>query len=251
MSSASGSPLSETNAVYARIACAIGERIATGQIKEGALLPKEVALQAEFGASRQAVREALKVLGAKRMISARKRAGTSVSPRSDWDLLDADVLSWHTPGSLPDTVLRDLVELRRVIEPLAATLAARRADAKALAKIGAALDDMRRGVADRTMFFKADIAFHLSIFEASGNGLVRQLSAILAPLLRISFDLQMKVHEPLSQGYAAHAAVFHAIKSGDAVTASAAMNRLLDRASTELFRAKAPQGVVPGPDSGV
>ena len=228
MSSASGSPLSETNAVYARIACAIGERIATGQIKEGALLPKEVALQAEFGASRQAVREALKVLGAKRMISARKRAGTSVSPRSDWDLLDADVLSWHTPGSLPDTVLRDLVELRRVIEPLAATLAARRADAKALAKIGAALDDMRRGVADRTMFFKADIAF-----------------------LRISFDLQMKVHEPLSQGYAAHAAVFHAIKSGDAVTASAAMNRLLDRASTELFRAKAPQGVVPGPDSGV
>ena len=232
------SPLSESNAVYARIAREIGQRIANGQIPEGAFLPKEIELQEEFQASRQAVREALKVLGARGMITARKRAGTSVSPREDWDLLNPDVLSWHSPGSLPAIVLRDLVELRRVIEPFAATLAAQRGDAKALAKIEAALADMREGTVDPNLFYKADIAFHLSIFEASDNCLVRQLSTILAPLLRISFDLQKEVHSPFLQGYEAHAAVFFAIQAGNGAAANAAMNRLLDQASTEVYRSR-------------
>ena len=238
MDAATMSPLSATNAVFARIARDIGRRIASGQIPEGAVLPKEVALQEEFGVSRQAVREALKVLGEKGMITARKRAGTFVSARAGWNLLDPDVLSWHSAGSLPDTVLRDLVELRRAIEPLAVTLAAQRADDAALAKIGAALEGMRVGAGDQTQFYKADIAFHLSIFDASGNSLIRQLSTILAPLLRISFDLQMEAHENLLEGYEAHAAVFHAIEAGDGAAASAAMGCLLDRSVTEIYRSK-------------
>ncbi len=233
------SPLAATNAVFARIARDIGQQIANGLIPEGAFLPKETELQEEFGASRQAVREALKVLGAKGMIIARKRAGTSVSPRTDWNLLDPDVLSWHAPRSLPDNVLRDLVGLRRVIEPFAVTLAAQNADAASLDKIGTALEEMRVGTVDRDLFYNADIAFHLSIFEASGNSLVQRLSTIIAPLLMKSFDLQKEAHEDLWQGYEAHAAVFDAIKSGDGLTASAAMDVLLDRSTTEVYRSKA------------
>jgi DNA-binding FadR family transcriptional regulator len=240
MSAIDGSLLSATTAVYARIARDIGQRIANGQILEGAFLPKEVELQVEFQASRQAVREALKVLGGKGMITARKRAGTSVSPRREWNLLDPDVLSWHAAGSLPDEVLRDLVELRRVIEPLAVTLTVQRADAKAKAKIKDALDEMREGTNDRNLFYKADIAFHMSIYEASDNCLVRQLSTIIAPLLQISFERQKEVHEPLEQGYEAHAAVFRAIEAGDSAAASEAMNHLLDRAITEIYRSKDP-----------
>ena len=79
-------------AVHARIAHEIGRRIAGGDIGEGELIPRETELQEEFSASRQAVREALKVLGAKGMIEARKRAGTFVRPRTSWHLLDPDVL---------------------------------------------------------------------------------------------------------------------------------------------------------------
>lgn len=239
MANGSGSPLDATSAVFARIARDIGQRIASGQIPEGAFLPKEVQLQDEFGASRQAVREALKVLGAKGMIIARKRAGTSVSPREDWNLLDPDVLSWHTPRSLPDKILHDLVSLRRVIEPFAVTVAVQNADAASLAKIGNALAEMREGTRDRDLFYKADIAFHLAIFEASGNSLVQRLSTIIAPLLMKSFDLQKEAHEDLWQGYEAHAAVFDAIKSGDSLAASAAMDVLLDRSTTEVYRSKA------------
>lgn len=240
MSANDASLRSATTAVYARIARDIGQKIANGQILEGAFLPKEIELQVEFQASRQAVREALKFLAGRGMITARKRAGTSVNPRKDWDLLDSCVLSWHAAVSIPDEVLRDLVELRRVIEPLAITLTIQRADPKALVKIKNALDEMRIGITDRNLFYKADIAFHMSIYEASNNSLVRQLSTTIAQLLRISFERQKEAHEPLEQGYQTHAAVFRAIEAGDSAVACDAMHQLLDRAVTEIYRSKAP-----------
>jgi DNA-binding FadR family transcriptional regulator len=78
----------------------LGRAIAGGQFAEGMLLPTESELQERFGASRQTVREAIKVLAAKGMVRARKRAGTSVQPRANWNLLDPDVLHWHPRGAL-------------------------------------------------------------------------------------------------------------------------------------------------------
>lgn len=159
-------------ALHARIAHEIGRRIASGRIAEGELLPRESELQEEFAAGRQAVREALKVLGAKGMILARRRAGTFVRPRSSWNLLDPDVLAWHPPHALPERVLRDLVELRRLIEPSAAALAAERASSEDMERIEAALVRMREGLDEPQNFYRADIEFHMAIFAASGNSLV-------------------------------------------------------------------------------
>jgi len=216
----------------------IGRRIANEQIAVGAYLPKEIELQEEFSASRQAVREALKVLGAKGMILARKRAGTIVCPRHQWDMLDSEVLAWHNPRSLPEYVLRDLVELRRAIEPMAARLAAARGDKFALKQVRDALDRMRTGKnsGEPMDFYSADIDFHLAVFEASGNDLVRRISTILSPLLRASFELQNLAHEPFDKGYAAHAAVYDAINVGNSQAAADAMEQLLDQARTEVFR---------------
>ena len=97
------------------------------------------------------MREALKVLAAKGLVASRRRTGTSVLPRASWNLLDPDVLAWHTPESIRKEFLDDLIELRRVIEPAAAALAARRVDPERLGRIKAALDGMRDNVDDDTV----------------------------------------------------------------------------------------------------
>ncbi|WP_380058043.1 FadR/GntR family transcriptional regulator [Falsihalocynthiibacter sp. SS001] len=221
--------------VFERISDALGTRIAQGEIKEGEPLPKETELQDEFAAGRQAVREALKVLATKGLIRARKRAGTFVCPRDDWDMLDARVLSWHRPEDLPLYVLRDLVDLRRAVEPRAASLAAERADPASLAKLETALSRMHAELDDKTAFYAADIDFHLAIFEASGNTLIQRLSSILTPLLKASFALQEQHHSSLKEGYEAHIEVLEAIKRNDGSSA-AAMEELLNRATTEIYR---------------
>lgn len=222
-------------ATHARIAHEVGRRIASGEIPEGELIPREIELQTEFSASRQVVREALKVLGAKGMIVARKRAGTTVRPRSDWNLLDPDVLAWHPPNALPESVLRDLTEIRRLIEPSAAAFAAERAEPEAIDQIGAALARMKAGIQDPELFYNADIDFHLAIFAASGNSLVDRMSTILRPLLEASFRLQRKTNMSFNQGFNVHAEVFRAIQDRDAPRARLTMERLLDRAVSEVF----------------
>src|SRR5207244_4849669 len=113
-------------ALHGRVAHEIGRRIVSGAIAEGSLLPRESELAAEHQVSRQAIREALKVLAAKGLVASRRRAGTRVRARAFWNLLDPNVLAWHPAGNVDPTFLNDLVELRQLIEPAAAELAARR-----------------------------------------------------------------------------------------------------------------------------
>lgn len=229
-------------ALHARIAHEIGRRIAGGVIPEGALLPRETELQEEFSASRQAVREALKVLSAKGMIHARKRAGTFVQGRETWNLLDPDVLAWHPAHGLPERVLSDLVEMRRLIEPAAARFAALRGDTEAVARIGTMLTRMRAAIEDPEHFYEADIGFHLAIFAASGNSLIDRMSTILRPLLEASFRLQRETNRSFSEGFDVHAAVYEAIAARDGDRAMKAMESLLDRAITEVFVEDDPAG---------
>jgi GntR family transcriptional regulator, galactonate operon transcriptional repressor len=180
-------------ALHGQVAHSIGRRIVEGSIKENTFLPREAELATQFGVSRQAVREALKVLAAKGLVASRRRTGTSVLPRSSWNLLDPDVLAWHPPERVPPDFLKDLVELRRLIEPAAAERAATRATAEEIAALGTALDAMRATVDDRAAFIEADVEFHALVSAASGNVLFDRLSAMYAPLLGASFALQGRI----------------------------------------------------------
>ena len=136
--------------VHGTIVLAIGEDIVRGTIKPGERLPQEAALIERFRASRTAIREAMKVLAAKGLVRARQRAGTKVRPRAEWDLLDADVLSWHDPDTINDTLVGDLVELRQFLEPKAARLAAQRATEEDIETMQAAHEKMAGAAADPT-----------------------------------------------------------------------------------------------------
>src|SRR5438876_7310314 len=124
--------------LHDRVVHAIGRKILHGDLPPGALLPAEP----ELGASRTVVREAVKVLAAKGLVESRPKTGTRVRPRNAWNLLDPDVLAWQHDGAVDAALLRTLTEVRRIIEPAAAELAAARADARDIVALERALQQM-------------------------------------------------------------------------------------------------------------
>lgn len=233
--------------LHGQVAHEIGRRIVSGSIGEGDFLPREAELSEQFSVSRQAVREALKVLAAKGLVKSRRRTGTLVTPRGSWNLLDPDVLEWHPRGALTPEFLSDLVELRRLIEPAAAAYAASRGLPDKIAAIGAALDEMRRADTASDAFFSADARFHVAIFAASGNTLIDRLSTILGPVMRVSFPIHYHgaaalvgstdgIRAVVDSSIAVHAAVYDAIVRGDAEGARQAMESLLAMVSSEVVK---------------
>jgi DNA-binding FadR family transcriptional regulator len=220
--------------LHGRVVHDIGARIVGGQIPPGDTLPSEGELAETYGASRSAIREAVKVLAAKGLVEPRRRSGTRVRPREAWNLLDPDILGWHSPEALVPTFRRDLVELRWAIEPAAAELAARRSQPEDRALIQEALDEMEKAGEDPNAFYSADVRFHLAVFAASRNALIERLSTILGPLLTMSFQAQARRNRAFPLAVGDHRAVYESIAAGDARAARKAMQFIMNQSAREL-----------------
>lgn len=222
--------------VHGHLVEVIGQRIVGAVLPPGSVLPREAELMDEFRASRTAVREAIKVLAAKGLVESRQRLGMRVKAQDDWNLLDPDVLAWYAAAGPSPVLVAQMVELRRMIEPAAARLAAGRRSEAELAAIEAAYRAMEGGLDDTTAYYRADLAFHRAIFRASGNPFVDRLGAIVAVILEVSFRLQRRSLIPASAGLALHAPVLQAIRKGDAPAAESAMQAIIEAARQELSR---------------
>lgn len=224
-----------TGGIHAQVAHDIGRRVVSGEIAEGSFLPREAELAEQFSASRQAVREALKVLAAKGLVFSRRRTGTRVLPRSSWNLLDPDVLAWHSPEALAARLLNDLDEVRRLIEPAAAAFAASRANPESIDAISAALNEMRQTIAQEE-FHQADVQFHAAVFAASGNQVISRLGDLLGPLLQASFRIQDAATDDTywERVVPLHEAVFDAIMARDPAKARRCMEEMLDVAAGHI-----------------
>jgi len=225
--------LYSSTGLHGKVAHHIGRQIVSGEIAPGAYLPRESELSEQFSVSRQAVREGLKVLAAKGLVSSRRRAGTSVTPRTMWNLLDPDVLNWYGTSTLPPDFQRELFELRGFVEPAAAGLAAERADQGGTARIGAAIAAMRKTIGDPEAFQAAIVECHMAIFAASGNSLIERLSMIIGPMLAMSFRALPPPFpdEDYMIGIRTLTPVYDAILGGDPVAARIAMERHLAEAA--------------------
>src|SRR5215475_2628274 len=138
--------------LHGQIVHTIGKQILRGDLRPGDPIP----VPHDLPASRTAVREAIKVLAAKGLVEARPKTGTRVRSREAWNLLDPDVLAWRQDGAPPLRFVRSVTELRSIIEPAAASLAATRASSTDLAAIDRAYQDMEAAVpADRPMHVEA------------------------------------------------------------------------------------------------
>ena len=220
--------------LHDRVVHAIGRKILGGELPPGALLPAEP----ELGASRTVLREAIKVLTAKGLVEARPKIGTRVRPRDAWNLLDPDVLAWQQRGAGSPSLLRALTEVRRIIEPAAAELAASRADASDLAALGEALEGMERTAHARNgnvePFVQADMRFHLAILHACRNELLEQMSRVVYSALLVSFRATSSLPGRARGSLPGHRAIFDAIRARDPRGAAAAMRLLVQATAREI-----------------
>jgi GntR family galactonate operon transcriptional repressor len=210
----------------------LAQRILTGQLAEGATLDI-TALQAEFAVSLTVLREALRVLAAKGMVDARPKRGTFVRPRADWSLLDGDVLRWQFARQTRPSLLEDLHELRSIMEPGAASLAAARATTEDLAALDAALDDMAAAGSDPAAAVAADLAFHRALLAATHNELVLRMEILIETGLA---ERDRMVHGAAGprDPVPSHRAVVEAIRRHHPAQAARAMGKLLDQAIEDV-----------------
>ncbi|WP_145808274.1 FadR/GntR family transcriptional regulator [Kribbella amoyensis] len=219
-----------------RLVTSLGTSIVTGRLDPDANLDT-VALEAQFGVSRTAVREALRVLSAKGLVGARPRRGTFVAPREQWSLLDADVLRWRFADRVDGHFLDELGEVRLTVEPTAARLAAIRRTDRDLADLEDALTAMRRaagGAAEDHV--TADLAFHDAMLLAAHNELLLQMSVVIEVGLRLRDQF---VHSMLTTESAdKHAEVLLAVRKQRPKAAEAAMRSLVEKSIDDVEIAK-------------
>ena len=216
-----------------RVVEALGQAIVTGTWDAAGAFPIEAELCARFGVSRSVVREAVKMLTAKGLLSARPRRGTVVEPEPHWNLLDPDVLRWLLERAPSPGLLAEFTQMRLGIEPQAAALAAQavgRGQAGMLLPIREALARMQAAGAGQDDPLASDIAFHVAILHASGNRFLVQLRELVDTALRISIRMTNARKGVALASVDDHARVLHAIEAGDPVAAAAAMRALLGEA---------------------
>jgi DNA-binding FadR family transcriptional regulator len=206
----------------------LGQMIVSGDLgADRPLVPEEIGQR--FEVSRTVVRESLRVLEAKGLVSARPNVGTRVRPVSDWNLLDPDIIEWRAFGPQRDNQRRELSELRWTIEPLAARLAAGHGRDDVQQRLHDMVELMGHAMAqgDPLTFSRADSEFHSLLIQLAGNRMLEHLSGIVSSALQVSGGPVTGCDRPTESALTHHARIADALAAGDGGAAEAAMRQLL------------------------
>ncbi|MFF4575295.1 FadR/GntR family transcriptional regulator [Streptomyces sp. NPDC001410] len=206
----------------------LGQMIVSGDLgADRPLVPEEIGQR--FEVSRTVVRESLRVLEAKGLVSARPNVGTRVRPVSDWNLLDPDIIEWRAFGPQRDDQRRELSELRWTIEPLAARLAAGHGREEVQQRLSDMVEIMSHAMAqgDALTFSRADTEFHTLLIQIAGNRMLEHLSGIVSSALQVSGGPVTGCDRPNEASLALHARIVDALGTGDGTAAESAMRQLL------------------------
>jgi DNA-binding FadR family transcriptional regulator len=212
----------------------LGEAVVAGRYAVGASLPPEPLLCEELGVSRTVVREAVKSLIAKGLITTGPKVGTRVLSEEHWNWFDPDVIIWQSKAGLTPEFLRDLQDLRRVVEPAAMRLAAERATAEDIAAIELAYAGMKRAVEEGGDYVTHDLRFHQGLLSASRNRMLVQMSKALGALLRTSFEISTRRKDGPLNSLPLHREVLDAVIARDPDRAESAIQRLIDGARNDI-----------------
>lgn len=224
----------KTLRIHQAIARKIGTAILSGEYQPGDTLVGEIEQSLAMGVSRTPYREAIRTLVAKGLLESRPKAGTHVTPRERWNLLDPDVLAWTFTGKPNEEFIRDLFELRRLLEPAAAGYAAERRTNDQLYQMNTALTDMRKHTLATAPGQAADRQFHRLILAASGNLALASLASSVGAAVQWTTHYKQKASASPRDPLPEHERVFDAIMTADAAKARAAMNELLDLALDDM-----------------
>ncbi|MFI1728512.1 FadR/GntR family transcriptional regulator [Streptomyces acidicola] len=226
--------------LYGQAVEEIGRRIIRGDHPPGSVLYPEK-LEAELGVSKTVVREALRVLASKGLIESRQKRGTTIRPRADWNLLDSDLLRWQGSSDPTDSFLEDLAEVRAIVEPAGARLAAARRTESDLTALRQALDAMAAAGNDTEAMVEADLAFHRALLDAAHNELLSRMEVVIEAGLGIR-DRIVHGARHFSDSVPVHQELLQAVEAGDPDAAAAAAQALLAQASEDLVAARSRDG---------
>jgi DNA-binding FadR family transcriptional regulator len=220
----------QASSIHQRIADHIGSAILCGRRAAGSLLPKEIEASVDFGVSRTAYREAVRMLIAKGLVETRPRVGTHVTQRRHWQVLDPDVLRWAFHSGPSETFIHELFELRAILEPHAAELAARRRSEGQLELMRKALEEMASHGLGSLEGRAADQRFHEQILSATGNQALMTLSASIGAAIHWTTVFKYRSARPPRNAIPDHIKLYDAIADGDATRASEAAKNLIQLA---------------------
>ena len=214
--------------IHESLANILGTEIVSEVHPPGSLLPNEFEMRERFAVSRTALREAYRVLTAKGLIVSRPKVGTRVRPKTDWNMLDPEVLAWHLQTAPTEAFISDLFVLRQMVEPAAAAMAARTRPRASLDRIAAAYLEMERYRDGTGDIITADLQFHLAILEATNNHFIGALGGLIHAALLGSFKLGWESPAKMQESrLLQHLAVLDAIRNGQPEAAERSMHILL------------------------
>lgn len=222
--------------LHGQVVQELGRRVVGGVYAAGALLPNEEQLCSELAVSRTALREAVKVLAAKGLLEARPRIGTRVRTKDLWNLLDPDILAWRCATGADAEFLRHLTELREIIEPAAASLAASSRTEAQLLAISKAFHAMEKAQ-NISQWIEADLEFHTAILSATNNPLLMPLAAIIGSALESLLGVTARNANDFRLALPEHKKVFEAIQHGDSQSALHRMAGMLSDTRALMRRA--------------
>lgn len=205
----------------------LAQRILTGEYAPGSILPAELELGEAFGVSRTAVREAVKTLTAKGMVLPRPRIGTRVMPKSSWNFLDKELLSWWMTEENFQEVIQHFLVLRSTLEPQACQLAALLGSAEQKAHLNTLMNEMvqLKKHFQRERWIEVDMAWHEHIYAMSGNPFLTSFAALFHSVYHTYFT-SITQNEVVKLEN--HQAIVDAIQESDAQRAYEACQILLN-----------------------
>jgi GntR family transcriptional regulator, transcriptional repressor for pyruvate dehydrogenase complex len=212
--------LVQTSRLYEKIVQQIEESIDSGQLKLGDRLPAERELAQQFGVSRTAVREAVKTLREKGLVEAYPGRGTFItngSSHSIWHSLDRMIR-----GGQPEAMAH-LVEVREILEPEIASLAAARSEKDDIAAMREAVETMDNSRGEPEAFIEADLDFHLALAEAASNPLILSLIDSIVGVLREQRMGIFAVEGGPERGQYHHKKILEAVEHRDSIGARDSM----------------------------
>lgn len=209
----------------------LAQRILNGEYKAGSILPGEIELGELFGVSRTAVREAVKTLTAKGMVLPRPRIGTRVMPRSSWNFLDKELLTWWMTAENFSDVMDYFLVMRNSLEPQACALAAINGSGEQKAHLNEMMDEMvkLKTSFDRQRWIEVDTAYHEKIYEMSGNPFLSSFANLFRSIY-YNYFTAITNNEVIKLDL--HQAIVDAITLGDSQAALIAGQTLLKDPST-------------------
>jgi GntR family transcriptional regulator, galactonate operon transcriptional repressor len=226
--------------LHPRVTSLLARRVIESELRGSAVaFPKEADLCTQLGVSRSILRESMKVLADKGMVEMKPHAGTRSKPRSDWRLLDPDILSWQAEVGADDQFLRELCEVRLAIEPTAAGFAAVRATDAEIDAIEACLEERRKagnqGSVERLI--DLDLAFQSAVVEASRNRLLAQLSESIRKPFRVALGYTARYPAAAELDLEAHQSVVAALRRRDSLAARRAAEEVVGFAMLAVEKA--------------